>query len=85
MKESHKASWRIRGGPFLAITALVALVLPPLIASAAPTPIFMGLGTTSTCRIPSVTFSGSTVVGRCQKKPASASSSPSAGSRIKAM
>jgi len=53
-----------------AITALAALASSAAIASAAPTPSFMGLGTTSTCRFPTVAFGvsadGSTVVGRCQ-------------------
>ena len=51
-------------------TALAALASTAAIASAAPTPSFMGLGTTSTCRFPTVAFGvsadGSTVVGRCQ-------------------
>jgi len=53
-----------------AITALAALASTAAIASAAPTPSFMGLGTTSTCRFPTlatdVSADGSVVVGRCQ-------------------
>lgn len=55
---------------FRVTTALAALASSTAVASAAPTPSFMGLGTTSTCRFPTVAFGvsadGSTVVGRCQ-------------------
>ncbi|GMU34552.1 MAG: hypothetical protein AMXMBFR20_24240 [Planctomycetia bacterium] len=70
VKELNGAPSRIRRDLFCVTTALVALASTAGIASAATTPSFMGLGTTSTCRFPTVAFgvssNGSTVVGRCQ-------------------
>ena len=70
VKKPQMAPWMNRMARSGAIAALVGLTLPTLVASAAPTPSFMGLGTTSTCRFPTVAFGvsadGSTVVGRCQ-------------------
>jgi len=64
------ASRITRMGRSGSLAALAALALTPLIAAAAPTPSFMGLGTTSTCRFPTlaadVSADGSVVVGRCQ-------------------
>jgi len=70
VKKAKRGHWRIRTGLFRVTTALAALASTAAIASAASTPSFMGLGTTSTCRYPTVAFGvsadGSTVVGRCQ-------------------